>query len=59
MKKTYEKPLVCCEKFNTGEIITNSETYAESVKKKIAEMEKDEAFCLFRRDVLQNGSRKE
>lgn len=46
MKKTYEKPLVCCEKFDTGEIVTNSEVYAESVKKKIAKMEKTNLSAL-------------
>lgn len=52
MKKTYEKPLVYCENYKSGVIISNSREYAEKMTTKIAELRD-------RGEIPCNGLKKE
>ena len=38
MKKSYRKPLVYCENYDTGIVISNSEKYEQEMKRKLAEL---------------------
>lgn len=38
MKKSYRKPLVYCENYDTGMVLSNSEEYEQEMKRKLAEL---------------------
>lgn len=57
MKKMYSRPLVYCENRKKGIVVSNSETYKQKMKIKLAELQEagliDSVY-----DALQDGSRK-